>query len=120
MKKKEQKRLKNQTQELQELLEKANQQISFLKSENEKQRQKISSLENQTPQIDQSSKIILGWNIVKAADGYHRAFKKYGGKMYAVYIGKSLIGAKKRSNKKLGRWKKKFELDFFPPAPMGF
>lgn len=36
---------------------------------------------------------IAGWNIQQGKDGYYRAFRKIGGKLRAVYLGKSIDGA---------------------------
>lgn len=38
---------------------------------------------------------IVGWNVQESL-GYYRAFRKVGGKMKAVYLGKNLDGAEQK------------------------
>jgi hypothetical protein len=44
---------------------------------------------------ERTAKNIAGWTVAKSG-GYFRAFKKMGGKMKAVYLGKSLDGAEQK------------------------
>ncbi|WP_028323125.1 hypothetical protein [Desulfatirhabdium butyrativorans] len=39
---------------------------------------------------------ISGWSIQQDQKGYYRAFKKIGGKLRGVYLGRSLEGAEKK------------------------
>ena len=39
---------------------------------------------------------IAGWNIQQDGHGYYRAFKKISGKLYGLYLGRSLRGAEDR------------------------
>lgn len=57
--------------------------------------------------IKSSGHKILGWNIVKAKDGYFRAFKRFNGKMEGVYLGKNLDTAQQKIKSKMGRMGKK-------------
>jgi len=50
---------------------------------------------NQSGEVKQRLSI-AGWNIQQDGHGYYRAFKKISGKLYGLYLGRSLKGAEER------------------------
>jgi hypothetical protein len=46
---------------------------------------------------------LAGWTIRKGSDGYLRGYRRIGGKVRCVYLGKNLIGAHDKIEAKVAR-----------------
>ena len=85
--------------------------LTAVKQELEQVKQELKKIQGPNPAVKHGINI-SGWSI-QESKGYFRAFRKMGGKMYAVYLGKTLenaeakIGMKEQQITRVNRAEKK-------------
>jgi hypothetical protein len=89
----------------------SDEELTAVKQELEQVKQELKKIQGVNPAAKQGINI-SGWSI-QESKGYFRAFRKMGGKMYAVYLGKTLenaeakIGMKEQQITRVNRAEKK-------------